>query len=478
MKKMLCLLLAVVLAAGLLACSGEPTVGKKKGLHAGFGQADITPELGVPLGGGPEGRFADGVNDALLVSCLAFQEGEDVLLLYSFDAVHSLQNWTDELRARVSIATGVKAESIMVTATNTHAAPELNHGGENVAQVYRDKYMAGAVEAARAAIADMDKATLSMGSVTTEKMAFVRHYEMIDGTYAGEEFGDLTVGIRDYVSDNDPQMRLVKIHREDEKKADILLCNWQVRPCFTGGAEETKISADFVGAARSEVKAQSGMELFYVQGAAGNQDGFSQIEADTNGLDNVGYGKALAKYAMDAVDSLTPVTGTGIRVVSRDVTCTVNREGTDPDTQKKAKDVVDLWQTTGSLEIANALAREYEIRSVYEASAILDRVNRTNETETVHLDVATVGGIAFAYAPFELFADTGAYLKERSPYGENTVIATMANGNWGCFPSKFAYQYGSNEGYNALFTAGVAENMANEFISMLEEAQTPVQTEE
>ena len=139
MKKMLCLLLAVVLAAGLLACSGEPTVGKKKGLHAGFGQADITPELGVPLGGGPEGRFADGVNDALLVSCLAFQEGEDVLLLYSFDAVHSLQNWTDELRARVSIATGVKAESIMVTATNTHAAPELNHGGENVAQVYRDK---------------------------------------------------------------------------------------------------------------------------------------------------------------------------------------------------------------------------------------------------------------------------------------------------------------------------------------------------
>lgn len=481
MKRMFCLLLAVLMVVALCACgSKEPSVGKKKGLHVGFGQADITPEFGVPLGGygNVESRLATGMIDKLYASCLAFQDGEDVLLLYSFDAIRSVQNWTDELRARVSIATGVKAENIMVTSTHTHSAPELNYSGENVAQTYRDKYMAGALEAAQAAIADMDKATLSMGSVTTEKMAYVRHYEMNGGSYAGSNFGDFNYGIKDYATDNDPQMRLVKIDREGEEKADILLCNWQVHPCYTGGADQYNISADFIGVARNEIKTQTGMEFFYIQGAAGNQSGFSLIAEDNNGLDNNGYGKAVAKYAMEAMDSLTPVEGSGIRVVSKDIEYTVNREGSDEETQKKAKEIVDLWVTSGSRDIANALAKEYGIQSVYEANAILDRATRTKETDIIHLDVTNIAGIAFVHAPYEMFSDTSLYLKQKSPFGENMVIATMSNNAWGYFPSKFAYQYGCYESYGAMFTAGVAEDMANEFISMMEEAKTPVQTEQ
>ena len=481
MKRLICFVLAAVLVAGLCACGTDNTTAKnKEGLHVGFGQADITPAFGVPLGGygNVESRLAANLLDKLYVSCLAFQDGEDVLLLYSFDAIRSQQNWTDELRARVSVATGVKKENIMVTSTHTHSAPELNYSGDNVAQTYRDLYMAGALEAAQAAIADMDKATMSMGTVTTEKMAYVRHYEMRDGSYAGSNFGDFSYGIKDYATKNDPEMRLVKIDRENEEKTDILLCNWQVHPCFTGGAEQYNISADFIGAARNEFKTQTGMEFFYIQGAAGNQSGFSLIAEDTNGLDNMGYGKALAKYAMDAMPNLTAVEGSGIAVVSKDVEYTVNREGADEETQKKAKEVVDLWVTSDSRDLANALAKEYGIQSVYEANAILDRAGRTKETEIIHLDVTRVGGIAFVHAPYEMFADNSLYIKEKSVFGENTVIATMSNGAWGYFPTKFAYQYGCYESYSAMFTAGVAEDMANEFLSMLEEVKAPAATEE
>ena len=75
MKRMFCLLLAVLMVAALCACgSKEPTVSKKKGLHVGFGQADITPEFGVPLGGygNVESRLAANLLDKLYVSCLAF----------------------------------------------------------------------------------------------------------------------------------------------------------------------------------------------------------------------------------------------------------------------------------------------------------------------------------------------------------------------------------------------------------------------
>ena len=478
MKKLISIVLIAAITLGLCACSGG--VMGPKGLQVGFGQADITPEMGVPLGGygNVESRLASFKMDPLYVSCLAFREGDEALLLFSFDAIRSVQNWTDELRARVSLATGVKAEYIMVTSTHTHSAPELNYSGENVAQTYRDTYMNKATEAAVAAIADLGKATVSVGNVVTEKMSYVRHYKMKDGSYAGSNFGDFNLGIQDYATKNDPEMRLVKFDREDEEKTDILLCNWQVHPCFTGGATELVVSADFIGAARNEVKTQTGMEFFYIQGAAGNQSGFSLIPEDTNGLENVGYGKAVAQYAIDGLAGLKPVEGSGIQVESKDVPYAVNREGADEETQKKAREVVDLWTTSGSRDIANALAKQYGIQSVYEANAILDRVNRTKVNETIHLDVTRIGGIAFVHAPYEMFSDQSLFIKENSPFGENTIIATMSNHAWGYFPSRAAYEYGCYESYGAMFVAGVAEDIADEFIGMLDRVKAPAETEE
>ena len=471
MKKILCAALAAILVLSLCACGGAGSISKKNGLHVGFGQADITPALGVALGGysGAE-RVAKEVESELKVSCLAFQEGTEVLLLYSFDAVRSLQSWTDELRARVSLATGVKAENILVTATNTHAAPDLGNADANVASAYRDLYMAGATEAAQAAMADMGKATLYAGTVTTNKLNFTSHYLLNDGSYGGDDFGDFTIGIREYATENDPTMGLVKIDREKEDKADILLCNWQAQPDFTGGPSKLVISADFVGLVRDQVKTETGMEFFYLQGAAGNQSATSRIE--TENKEYAAYGKAVARCAIDGMEGLTPVEGTGIAVLSAEVECQVNTEGTDPETQAYAKEVVGLWETSGSQEIANVLAREYGLRSVQEASAILGRANRTQPSATVRVEVARVGGIGFAFAPFEMFAETGLYMKKRSEFGENTLIATQSGDSWGFVPSKHAYQYGSSEALNAMFMSGTAEDLANEYLALLAQVKT------
>ena len=70
MKKIICLLLACLMVGSLCACGGESGEGGTKaveGLHVGYGQAEISPAMGTPLGGygQEENRRANGMIDKL-----------------------------------------------------------------------------------------------------------------------------------------------------------------------------------------------------------------------------------------------------------------------------------------------------------------------------------------------------------------------------------------------------------------------------
>ena len=77
-------------------------------------------------------------------------------------------------------------------------------------------------DCAQFAFEDLKPCTFKIARGIAERISFNRRYEMKDGSYAGSNFGDFNVGIKDYATNNDPEMRLVKIDREDEEKADIL----------------------------------------------------------------------------------------------------------------------------------------------------------------------------------------------------------------------------------------------------------------
>lgn len=475
MKKILCLVLAAVLVLGLFACGGNSKEEKEtglpavEGLHVGFGKADITPAMDTPLGGygSTENRLSAGLLDNLFCSCLAFQDGTDVLLVYTFDAIRSNKNWTAEVRSRVSSATGVKAENILVTSTHSHSAPDLSSTLPAVTNAYWEVYMAGALKAAEAAIADMSPAKLLMGATQTESMNFIRHYEMNDGTYLGSNFGNPASGIKSYATELDPEMRLVQIVREAEDKQDILIMNFAVHPCFTGGSDKFDVSADFIAPTRSNIE-NAGMHFFFIQSAAGDVAAYSRINEHNTYLnfDNAAYGQKLAQYALDALPTLTEVEGSGIAITSQTYEYSINCESVDPDMLAKAREVVALWESTNR-ETANTLAYSYGLNSVYEASALISRSERTPGNETFELYTTRIGGIGFVHTPYEMFTDNAKYIKENSPFGENTVIATMTNHAWGYFPTQKAYDYGCYESFGATFAPGVGEFAAEKLVELL-----------
>ena len=474
MKKFLYVFLCCVLTVGLLACAKQGATSPAtdsgnsipEGLYIGYGQAQITPPLGTPLGGygQVENRLAESILDHLYSTCLAFRDGGDIYLLYNIDALRTEEEWANELRNRVSKATGVKSENIMVMSTHSHSTPE--HRNATARQMCWELYMDGGVKAAENAIADLAPATMSLGSTKIDKLNFVRHYLMNDGTYFGDNFGSTASGYKDYATEVDNELRVVKIVRPD--KTDVVICNWGAHGEITSGATKYDMSADYIGATRAYLKNTTGMDMFFILGAAGNQNSRTNMRKDQPNPDLNTYAERLTAGILTALETATPIGGSGVEILQKDVVYEVQRGSADPDVLVKAQEVVSVWNAQ-TRDAGNALARQYGFHSVYHASAIISNAKRTLSEDTIQLFVTRIGDLAIIHAPYEMFSNNSIFIKENSAFGVNTLIATMSNKGWGYFPTAEAYGYGCYESFGAYFVSGVAEDVADAYLEMLAE---------
>ena len=89
MKKLICMLLALVLVLSLCACGGEEKAGSTGAsktsakLRVGYGKADITPQTPVPMGGygRSAARISQGFLSYLYVTCVAISDADDNTIL-------------------------------------------------------------------------------------------------------------------------------------------------------------------------------------------------------------------------------------------------------------------------------------------------------------------------------------------------------------------------------------------------------------
>ena len=460
MKRFLSLLLACAMVLGLCACGNtdEPATVT---LEVGYAKENITPNQAVPLAGygHTERRITANFLDYLYATCIAFRWGEEVILWYTQDLIGSV--WYSEARAAISSATGVEPDRIMICATHTHSAPDQNSSEPSIA-AYKSIYLKGMTDAAVAAIEDLSPGKLYGGSATAD-LNFIRHYELNDGTFGGDNFGDWSSGIKGHAAENDPEMQLLKIERQGDKQ-DILIMNWQAHPCKTGGGTKTDISADFIAGVRDAFESQTDYLFAYFTGAAGNHNTSSRIEGEEKIMNKNQFGQELYAIAMAAMDSLQPIEGEGIRITQVNFEADVNHD--DEDKILQARQVQDEWDKAGDTHAATALARQLGLTSAFHASAILARPGRP-QRGAMEINAAYIAGFSFITAPFEMFAATGSYVKENSPY-DITFICSCANGAKSYIPTADAYDYGCYESYTSYFAKGTAELVQEEYVEMLE----------
>ena len=188
------------------------------------------------------------------------------------------------------------------------------------------------------------------------------------------------------------------------------------------------------------------------------------MKSEKHGLDWEEYGHALGQTIIDYLPQLQDVPTGDIALKNVLFTTNTNKDKLDMLTQ--AKEIMSAYSSGGTKK-CNPLVEQYGLSSVWEAQAIVKRSELPEITE-MSFNVLAFGETSFIFAPYEMFAPTGMYIKENSPY-DFTFIVTCANGSFGYLPTDAAYDYGVYESFVTRVVRGTAENAADTFISMLTE---------
>jgi len=472
MKKVIAMLLAAVLLLGLCACGasapagegGGATEGGAAGFLVGYGKENITPDGSVGMGGygRADQRLSTGVLSYLYVTCVAITgTNGETLLVYGMDLCSSGD--AAEFRADVSKATGVPEGNIVMSASHTHSAPDYGTVAPGQGDAL-NKLKKGLVKAAETAMEDRKEAKIFVGSVETEGMNFVRHYICNDGTYAGDNFGNASSGYAGHATEADPELQLVKFTREGDN--DVYIANFQTHPHQTGGSSKFDLSADIVGEFRAHMENDLGCEIAYFTGAGGNINSRSRIEEENQTKDWKEWGKRMAKYAQSA--EFTEVATGKVQGATFEFEAKINHA--DDQWASLGSDLRNRWNTGEiTYEQVKQLSAEagFPFNSPYHAGAVSSRASMGNSS-SFPIQAFSFGDIGFVAAPYEMFDTSGMFIKENSPF-KMTIVAELANGGNGYFPSLTAFGYGGYEVDTTKYVSGTAERLADQYVAMLTE---------
>ena len=490
MKRILSLLLAMVLVFGLCACGGSSEETKDEGkaaaketegtagptadpesLHVGFGRASIIPDiLGVQIAGGDaSSRLSNGYRDELAATCIAIREKGETILLYTIDFI-TVDKHVYAAQPLIAEATGIPEKNIILNTTHTHSGVSIRSNWDGV-DAYRNKYNEAAVEAAQIALADLAPAEMYYGSDYTESMVFVRHYLMNDGTTYGNGHGSTASGYKEHLYPADEEMQVIKFAREGKK--DVVLLNLGAHATIMNGVDANMLSADWPGVARTYIESNSDTLCAVFEAAAGDQIPNSAIKSIAPyGNKYPEFGNKLGEYCLGVLNGeMTKATGSGIYLDVQMYTANSMKEGVDDAARlADAKKIKQKSSQLGSSHVdVKALVAELGFYNVYEATGLAGR-EKYPDSYSMELHYMSIDGVAFIFAPFEMFGVTGREIKDNSPYDMTFVITCSENKDgyhMGYLPHEYACEEGFYEYHVTKFARGTAEDLAKTYVQLL-----------
>lgn len=472
MKRIISFVLSLTILLCLAAC-GDTGAPQPEGLKVGFGRENVIPDqTGVQIAGGDaSARLSTGFLDPVAVTCVAITEGEETILLYTVDFITVDVN-VYAAQDAVSKATGIPVSNILLNATHTHSGVSIRSKWDGV-DAYRAMYQKAAVKAAETALADQSPAEMYFGSTQTENMVFVRHYLMLDGSTYGNGHGNEKAGIKEHLYPSDGELQVIRFARGAEDKKDIILMNLGAHATINNALAPDSISADWPGACRAYVEANSDSLCAVFEAAAGDQIPNTKIPGLCEyGNTHPDYGNKIGEYCLSVLNGeMTKAPGTGIKLKVHEYTAATMKEGLeDPQQLIHAKELMSMASQMGGYNRPEITAKvqEYGFDNYLQASGLVGRANYP-ETYTVELYTMTVDGVSFIFAPFEMFGVTGREIKDNSPFDMTFVITCSENpeGHMGYLPHEYACEEGFYEYDVTKFARGTAEDLAKTYVSLL-----------
>ena len=245
-------------------------------LRAGVAKVDITPPIGIPLGG-YKGRngLATGIHDPLHAVILVFDDGEKRAAIISLDIIQLYYQVADSIRNAIEKTIGIQGDYIIINASHTHSSPWPE---EDVH--YQNEFIAKIVGATRIAASRLRPVSLGYGEGGID---FNINRRFIDAE--GRCHSQLNPeGLCDH---------RVKVLRLDDGDSLTPMAVLMHAVCHSNvfRAANTEVSADFPGIAQTFVERSFGNPTIamFLQGCTGEiRPNLPEIDSEGDGFGRSG----------------------------------------------------------------------------------------------------------------------------------------------------------------------------------------------
>ncbi|MEX2534593.1 MAG: neutral/alkaline non-lysosomal ceramidase N-terminal domain-containing protein [Trueperaceae bacterium] len=459
-------------------------------LRAGVGRAVINPPLGVVHAGWGAATHvhATGFHMDLYATVLVLRSDDGALVFCDLDLCLIPNEVDKRVREAVAAAAGVDVNAVRLSMSHTHGGPEVQRsyasGAGSLAEAYLENLVHLVAGAAKQANDHLEPAVLTFGSGQAN-FAINRRQKLPEGRVVT---GCNPEGFADH------SLPLLRI---DSAAGGPLACMWgyAMHPTILG-PENTLMSPDYPGVARSILEELTGATSLFLQGSAGNQGpGPGGFTGDLHAAERIGSalgceaskvylssedlgvaefdrvwesGAPLGKWKYGASHRKPAVLGVRNRLAMLPVKPAPSLSESTRESQELREKLVDLREDgapAGEIESLTWRTKraEMRVRHAREYEGLTEK--------GIEVQAFRVGETAFVAMPLEPFAEIGMRIKERSPF-RLTHVSGYSNGWYGYLPTSESYLDGGYEVDTTPFQEGADEVMVRVAAEMLAELAT------
>lgn len=423
---------------------------QQKVFRAGTYAIDITPvELPVIINGGMTERTADRVNDRLHARCLVLDDGVETVAIVVVDSCMMPRSLLDEAKRLASAATAIPTDHMLICATHTHSAPSVAGClGSDVDERYAAFLPGQIAKGIQMAHQRLAPARVGWAVGKDEQNVACRRWLMKPGTAPTNPFG----GTRDdrvmmhpgFNNPNairpagpvDPAVTILALQTRDGRPL-ALLANYSMH--YVGA---TPISADYFGLFCQKIpemlQVDKAQEPTFMAALSNGTSGdtwlmdYSRPERRPYSLESVASN--VAQVACQAYHSTT--FHDWVPLVMKERLLTVAVRMPSQEEVSAAREFLRTFEGHKPRNVPEVYARE---------TVLLSQMPPTRELK---LQAIRIGDFGIAAIPNEVFASTGLWLKEHSPFPV-TMNISLANGCEGYLPPPDQHQLGGYETWRA-----------------------------
>ena len=467
----------VLAAAGVLAgLASRPAAASDRVFQAGAAKSNITPPMGLLLVGEWVPQPASHVNDQLWARCLVLDDGDNRLVIVVADNLGFCREVGDAARGWIEEETGIPGTNVLLAATHTHSGPSARSARRlvtdelNEYQLFLARRMADGV---RTAINNLAPARIGFGSADLPGEVFNRRWFMEPGDHLRNPFGGMDrarmnppqghEALIKPAGPTDPEIAFLSLQTV-EGQPIALLANYSLH--YVGGIPAGHVSAGYFGVFADRIQELLGADRLDPPFVGIMSNGTS---GDINNRNHQQRGERYPRYG-----KLREVADRAAQAVRKaheeiefhdwvplgaqfdDVTLAV---------RKPSEELVEYMR--GVLERPEG-EPVYHRRERNYAGRVLRQLEAPDEV-AVPVQALRIGPVGITGLPFEVFAETGLELKDRSPLKPAFTIS-FANGSYAYLPTPEQHELGGYETWlgTSLLEEQASVKLVDRLLEMLE----------